>query len=318
MQKQSHRHLREEDRKIIYRMMKAEKTQKEIAAVLGVSQGTISKELRRNRGLRGYRPGQAEKKALERQANKAVRRRVLRGELLAEVEERLRRKESPEQIRGALRALSGEGPSHETIYRHIVADKQAGGDLWRNLRINGKRRYRHRVKGPRRKIPDRKGIEARPAVVAARSRYGDWECDLIAGKQGSGYLLSLYERKSRLGRLVKLSSKQSQETADAVIAALTSYKVRTITYDNGLEFAEHGRISEALGAAGYFCEPYHSWEKGGVENFNGLVRQYLPKGCDLRRVDAEEVKKIQDEINRRPRKVLGFHRPIDHENKLAA
>ena len=280
MQKQSHRHLREEDRRIIYRMMKAEKTQKEIAAVLGVSQGTISKELRRNRGLRGYRPGQAEKKALERQANKAVRRKVLRGELLAEVEERIRRKESPEQIHGALRAVAGEGAAAQNPRPQGDRGTTSGGGCSEQV-------WRLGVRLDRRQAGERIPFE-------------------------------FVRAQEPLGETCELSSKQSQETADAVIAALASYKVRTITYDNGLEFAEHGRISETLGAAGYFCEPYHSWEKGGVENFNGLVRQYFPKGCDLRKVDAGEVKRVQDEINRRPRKVLGFHRPIDHENKFAA
>ena len=198
MQKQSHRHLREEDRKIIYRMRKAGKTQQEIADMLGVSQGTICKELRRNRGQRGYRPRQAQMKALERKDGKAPRRRIIQGEIALRVEERLRCKDSPEQISGAMK-LTGVRLSHETIYRHVIADKRVGGDLWCNLRINGKRRYRHRVKGSRSKIPDRKGIEERPAVVARRERYGDWEVDLVAGSQGSGYLLSLYERKSRLG-----------------------------------------------------------------------------------------------------------------------
>lgn len=317
MQKQSHRHLREEDRKIIYRMRKAGKTQQEIAEVLGVSQGTISKELRRNRGQRGYRPRQAQMKALERKEGKIPRRRIIQGEIAFRVEERLRCKDSPEQISGAMK-LAGVRLSHETIYRHVIADKRTGGDLWCNLRINGKRRYRHRVKGSRSKIPDRKGIEERPAVVARRERYGDWEVDLVAGSQGSGYLLSLYERKSRLGKLMQLSSKSSTETADAVIAVLKAYRVHTITYDNGLEFAEHGRIEEALGAAGYFCRPYHSWEKGGVENFNGLVRQYFPKGCDMRLITREALAAAEKELNSRPRKTLNYRRPIDHEHKFAA
>lgn len=317
MQKQNHRHLREEDRKIIYRMRKTGLSQQVIAETLGFSQGTISKELRRNCGQRGYRPQQAQEKALERQANKPARGRVLIGEVLAEVEQRLRRKESPEQICGAMR-LAGRGPSHETIYQHVVADKRAGGDLWRNLRINGKRRYRHRSRGSRSKIPQRVDIEKRPAIVARRQRFGDWEADLIEGRKGSGYLLSLYERKSRLGKLVRLGSKSSQETSEALIAVLRQYRVKTITYDNGLEFAEHQRVSEALGATAYFCKPYHSWEKGGVENFNGLVRQYFPKGCELSDVTASHLAAVEAELNQRPRKVLGFRRPIDHESKFAA
>jgi IS30 family transposase len=298
-------------------MKKSGKRQQEIAEILGMCQSTISMELRCNRGKMAYRPRQAQKKALERKEAKIPRRRAIQGEVALRIEERLRCKDSPQQICGAMR-LEGCGPSHETIFRHLIANKRAGGDLWSNLRINGKRRYRRRVKVTRSKIPDRKDIDERPPVVARRERYGDWEVDLIAGRQGSGYLLSLYARKSRLGKLRKLSSKGSTETADAVIAILKAYRVHTITYDNGLEFAEHGRIGEASGAAGYVCKPHHSLEKGGVENFNGLVRQYCPKGFDMRRITREALAAVEKELNSRPRKTLKYRRPIDHEHKFAA
>jgi IS30 family transposase len=117
---------------------------------------------------------------------------------------------------------------------------------------------------------------------------------------------------------MKLSSKSSTETANAVIAVLKAYRVHTITYDNGLEFTEHGRIKEALGAAGYFCKSYHNWKKAGVENFNGLVLQHFPKGCDMRLITQEALATVEKELNSPPRKTLKQRRPIDHEHKFAA
>lgn len=318
MQKPSYRRLREEDRQVIYRMSKAGKTQQEIAQALGLSQSTVSKERARNRGQRGYRAKQAQRKAFERQAAKKKRSRVITGELEAEVSKRLEMKHSPEQISLRLK-VKGMEVSHESIYQYIKEDKRQGGELYKNLRINGKRRYRRRVKAGRRtKIPERVDIEERPEVVNTRARYGDWEADLIEGTQGSGYILSLYERKSRFGKLVQLSSKSSEATTRGLIGQLEGYKVETITYDNGLEFCGHLEVNQSLGAQSYFCKPYHSWEKGGVENYNGLVRQYLPKGTSFTDLTAERLQEIEEEINLRPRKILDIKSPSELKHKLAA
>ena len=317
MQKTSYRRLGDEDRQVIYRMRKAGKPQQEIAQALGLSQSTVSKEMARNRGQRGYRPVQAQRKAFERQTAKKKRSAVVVGNLEKEVRRRLALKHSPEQISLRLKS-EGVQVSHESIYRYIERDKRDGGELYKHLRINGKRRYRRRVKASRTKIPNRVGIEDRPKVVADRARYGDWEADLIEGTKGTGFILSLYERKSRLGTLMKLQTKSSAETADALISQLDGYTVKTITYDNGLEFSAHGKVTQALGAQGYFCQPYHSWEKGGVENFNGLVRQYLPKGTSFKELTNERLKDIEEEINQRPRKILDIKSPYELKNKLAA
>ena len=318
MPTRSYRRLREEDRHIIYRMRKVGNSQSEIAHALGFSQSTISKELRRNCGKRGYRPKQAKEKALDRQRSKRARERVISAEVEAEVCLRLKRKHSPEQVSGALRLEQGTGPSRTSIYNYVEADKRAGGDLHLNLRINGKRRYRHRNKANRHKLSGRVDIEERPILVEQRLRYGDWEVDLIAGCRDGGYLLSLYERKSRTGILRKLMSKDADDTAATLIKALKGLRVHTITYDNGLEFAGHQQVSNALGAAGYFCRPYHSWEKGGVENFNGLVRQYFPKGTNFLHVSEASLADMEAELNGRPRKCLGFQSPNNLKHKLAA
>ena len=131
-------------------------------------------------------------------------------------------------------------------------------------------------------------------------------------------MLSLYERKSRLGKLIKLDSKDAESTAEAIVTALKELCVHTITYDNGLEFAGHQKVSQALGAKGYFCQTHYSWEKSGVENFNGLVRQYFPKGTNFLRVSEASLADTESELNSRPRKSLDYQSPDNLKHKLAA
>lgn len=313
-----YQHLCDKDRGVIYRMNKEGKTQTEIAKAIGYSQGTVSKELKRNKGKRGYRSKQAETLAAKRKKAKRHRSLVIVGLVKDEVDKRLLQKHSPEQISGSLE-LQSIMVSHETIYQYIAEDKNVGGELYTHLRINSRRRYRKRVKAGRvGKIPNRVGIEHRPQIVEDRRRYGDWEVDLIEGSKGSGFLLSLYERKSRLGKLVYLPTKGAHQTAEAMIIELSSYKVKTITYDNGLEFACHGEVAKKLKSKNYFCAPYHSWEKGGVENYNGLVRQYFPKGSDFSEITHEDLQRVEQELNQRPRKILGYKSPSELEPKLAA
>jgi IS30 family transposase len=257
-----HHRLCAENRKVIANMKQAGKTQNEIAQAVGCSQSTISKELSRNRGKRGYRPCQAQRFATDRKSQKRTCPKVMVGMIKDEVEARLRIKHSPDQISKSL-VLRELNVSHEAIYQHIANDRKAGGDLSLNLRINGRRRYRRRSKiGRGEKIPNRVDIEKRPPVVSRRKRYGDWEADLIQGGAGSGFLLSVYERKSRIGRLHLLPDKSSAETMKAIVTVLHGLKVNSITYDNGLEFAMHELVNALLECESYFCKPYRSWEKG--------------------------------------------------------
>jgi IS30 family transposase len=208
-------------------------------------------------------------------------------------------------------ALGGEGAALD------VAGEVAQGDLSLNLRINGKRRYRRRSKiGRREKIPNRVNIEERPMMISGRNRYGDWEADLIQGAAGSGFLLSIYERKSRVGKLYLLPNKSSGETMKGIVTVLQGLKVHSITYDNGLEFAMHELVNNLLDCDSYFCKPYRSWEKGGVENCNGLVRQYFPKGHDFATITPERLQKVEEEINHRPRNTLAYQSPNDLHDHL--
>lgn len=309
--KEKYHRLRAVDRNLLHNLRKGGFTQKAIAAAIGFSQSTVSKELSRNCGKFGYQPYEASRLVRERCRAKKRRGAVVCGSVKTEVEARLRLKHSPDQISSKL-ALRGIKVSHESIYKHVEKDKKAGGDLWKDLRINGKRRYRRRSKvGRTDKIRNRVDIADRPEEIAQRSRYGDWEADLIQGGKGSGYLLSLYERKSRIGKLYRLEDKESSKTAVGLVMVLMDFEVKSITYDNGLEFAEHGFVNDLLSCKSYFCKPYSSWEKGGVENYNGLVRQYFPKGYDFRNITPERLLEVENEINDRPRKTLEYASPND-------
>jgi len=205
---------------------------------IGFSPSAVNRETKRNSGAKGYRSKQAGDKAAARRLNQRRGHRI-RGDLAVEIESRLRCRHSPEQVAGALAREGVDGPSRETIYAYIAADKKAGGDLHTFLRINGKRRYRRRCKGSREKIKDRVDISERPASVDARRFFGDWEVDLVAGTRGTGYILTLAERKGRFTLLEWLPDKSAGVVAAAIVRKLRGWRVRTLTYDNGTEFSRH-------------------------------------------------------------------------------
>ena len=228
---------------------------------------------------------------------------------VAFVEFGLSLKWSPEQIAGVGK-LAGYSVSHEWIYAHVQHDKLRCGKLFKQLR-RGRRKYRKGSRAKRVIIPNRVGIEHRPAVVDKKRRFGDWEVDTVLGKNGTGAIVSLVERKSKLYLIRKVSAKSADEVRRAMIKMLWRYRrhVHTITADNGLEFCEHEYVARSLKTDIYFANPYSSWERGLNENFNGLLRQYIKKGTDLRTVTDAQIKQIERAINLRPRKCLGFKQP---------
>lgn len=285
-------------------------TQAVIARELNVNKSTISRELRRNSGQRGYRPEQAHGKAMERRQGKATT--TIKAETWQLVEEKLALDWSPEQIAGWLKKNDRQAVSHEYIYQHVYADKRAGGGLYKHLRCQKKRRKRYGSNDYRGRIPARRGIETRPEVVASRERLGDWEVDTVIGKGHQGVLVTLCERKSRLTLLRKVNHRRADLVAKAVIELLSWVShLTTITADNGKEFASHQTISQTLSTDFYFAHPYASWERGTNENANGLIRQYLPKKRDLTTVTFAEETMIMDRLNLRPRKCLGFRTPYE-------
>ena len=292
-------------------LKKSKMTQQEIADAVGTSQSTVSRELKRNTGQRGYRHKQAQRLSDDRrnQAGKAIK---MTQTMIERVEEKLMEKWSPEQISGWLFEEHGESLSHERIYQHIWDDKRGGGELYTHLRRRGKT-YQKRCNGKRSRgqIRNRVGIENRPAVVEEKSRIGDWEIDTMIGKGHSGALVTIVERVTQFTLVASVPDKSAESVTAATIKLLKPYQgvLHTITADNGKEFAYHEQLTAELGAAVYFARPYHSWERGLNENTNGLLRQYWPKNTDFKKITEEEVVAVVAQLNRRPRKTLGFKTP---------
>ena len=302
--------LTQEQRYHIYYLKKTGSTQSMIAKEIGVHKSTISRELARNRGGRGYRPKQANEFSVARLRSRA-RPRIL-PDTWALVERLVRLDFSPEQVSGYLKKERGPVVSHERIYQHIYTDKRGGGDLHKHLRCQKKRKKRYGSYSRRGLIPNRTGIEQRPAIVETRQRIGDWEADTVTGRRGRQSIVSLVERKSRFTLLKKVPRKTAERVEDATVKLLGPHKkaVHTLTADNGKEFAAHEAIAKALEADFYFAHPYHAWERGTNENTNGLIRQYFPKNMDFSTITDEQVNFVMDRLNNRPRKSLGFLTPM--------
>jgi len=313
----SYRQLTQEQRYQICALKRNGHSQGEIANTVGVHKSTISREVRRNRGQRGYRPKQAHCKALARRSQKVKRR--IEPCTWQLVEEKLREDWSPEQVSGWLRKRQGVAISHEWIYQYILADKEAGGDLHMHLRCQKPRRKRYGQYDRRGKLPNRVSIEERPAIVDTRERLGDWEIDTIIGKGHRGALVTLTERKSRMALIERVAHCRAPAVAQATLKLLGSLSkfVHTITSDNGKEFAQHEMIAEALQAEFYFAHPYASWERGANENMNGLIRQYSPKDTDFTTTTDAEVEEVMEKLNHRPRKCLDYQTPFEVFSKYS-
>ena len=302
--------LTREQRYQIYALLKMGHNQTEIATVVGTHKSTVSRELSRNKGLRGYRPKQAHRMALSRRDRS--RKRISK-ETWELIETKLRLDWSPEQVSGWLCRHHAIRVSHEWIYQYILDDKQAGGDLYRHLRCQKKRRKRYGSYDHRGKMPNRVSIEERPAIVAERTRIGDWEVDTLLGKRHRHAIVTLTERKSRLSLLAKVNQRTADQVGEAVIELLqpVADRLHTLTADNGKEFADHERIAHALRAEFYFAHPYAAWERGANENMNGLIRQYIPKNQDFATVTNADLMWVMNRLNHRPRKCLDFLSPFE-------
>jgi len=303
--------LTQEERYQIYILKKAEYSQAQIAELLERDKSTISRELRRNRGLKGYRPQQAHNLALRRRYDKAQPR--IGDQIWQQVEALIREEWSPEQIVGRIAMEQRVSISHEWIYQYIYANQRSGGDLYRYLRCQKLRRKRYGTYDRRGRIPNQVSIDERPAIVDSKRRFGDWEGDTVIGKGHRGALVTLVERKSLYTVIRSVLHKTAKAVRSAVVDGLTPYIdwVHTITYDNGREFADHEGMASDLDARIYFAHPYASWERGLNENTNGLIRQYFPKDRDLTTVTKHEVEEAMDKLNHRPRKSLGYRTPYE-------
>src|SRR5258706_1439258 len=271
-------HLTRDERYQIAILAKAGHDPSEIADVMNRHPSTISRELRRNRGERGYRPKQAH------EFSQARMRACENGPRISDatwalVDARLGELWSPEQICGRLKERGLPSASHEAIYQRIYTDQRNGGTLHRVLRCQKVRRKRYGGRERRGTIPNRVSIEQRPAIVDTLKRFGDWEADLVIGAGQQQALVTLNQRKSRYALIAQVPLKTAQAVSEAMISLLTPFAagVHTLTTDNDKEVAQHQRMPSELGAGFYFAHPYASWERGANENMNGLIRRFFPK-----------------------------------------
>lgn len=283
-----------------------------MAKQLGFDVSSISREIKRNSGKRGYRLNQADIRAIERRRAASRRAYKMSAALIMRIQEKIKIDWSPQQISGRFKK-EGIFISHESIYTMIWADKKTGGELYKHLRHRGKYHKRSSGKAGRGCIPGRVDISERPKIVERKSRIGDWEGDTIIGARNQGTILSLVDRCSKFTQLKSLERKTSSLVFQATVEKmrLLPHPVHTMTFDNGKEFAQHKKIAMTLNTLCYFATPYHAWERGLNEHTNGLVRQYLPKSTDLSNVTDELLERIEELLNHRPRKALGYKTPFE-------
>lgn len=305
----SYSQLTEEQRYQIYEARTHGHSQTEIAESLGIHKSTVSRELKRNSGLRGYRPRQAHQLAENRKAQ-CTKRRIEKCHW-ERVEELIREDWSPEQVSDWLLLNERIQISHEWIYLYVYQNLRAGGDLHTHLRCQKKRRKRYGSYSRRGQLKNRVSIDERPVVVDLKNRIGDWEADTVAGRQTGPRLVTLVDRKSRFTLVGLAKDKSAESVTQTILGLIDGYhdQIKTITYDNGKEFAGHEKIAEHSESKAYFAHPYSSWERGLNENTNGLLRQYFPKGSDFTKLTDEEVNTAMDKLNNRPRKCLGSKTP---------
>ncbi len=318
--KKGYVHLSLKERDVITTMLSEKRSLSEIAKALGRSKSTISRELKRNSSpeYKLYLSHRAHGRAEGRREQASGRPRLKNDRIASYVMARLKEGWSPELIAGRI-AIDHPGLSisHEAIYQYIYhPDTEDRQELIRYLRRAHRKRRSKGIgrKERKTKIPNRVSIELRPPSVENRLLFGHWEGDSLVSRKSLVALNSLVERKSRLLMLTKLKRKTAEATFKAVtgrLKGLPKKARRTLTLDNGTENAKHEAITAAIGIKCFFAHPYASWERGTNENVNGLVRWYLPKGTDFRKISDEQIARIEYLINNRPRKCLGFKKPIE-------
>ncbi|WTP20618.1 IS30 family transposase [Streptomyces sp. NBC_00203] len=331
------RYLRETDRIHIADRLRENASVRQIAAELGRSPSTISREIRRN-GMpsRGgascwaYRPHAAQRRAEQRRPRPKPGKIGQNPELRNFIQHHLALRWSPEQICQALRTAFPGRPEthvvHETIYQalYVQGRGELRRELTRALRTGRAMRRPHRQSNKRqpRAIKDMVMISERPAEAADRAVPGHWEGDLIIGKEGKSAIATLVERSTRYVLLAPLPGDHSAgSTRDALVEAVKSLPPqlkRSLTWDQGSEMASHKAFTVATDIPVYFCDPGSPWQRGSNENTNGLLRQYLPKGTDLSRHSREHLDAVAAELNSRPRKTLGWETPAERLAKLLA
>lgn len=307
----SYRRVTREDRLRIKDNLDAGLTKSEIACKLGFHKSTITREISRNKGDRGYRPKQAHQKAQAREKPKHGPYRMT-PVIMMKIIERLEAKWSPEQIYNRLLLEGEEIVSTETIYKFILEDRRQGGSLWKNLRRSGRTRKKRFPSEDRRgKLKDTRSISKRSKKANKRKKVGHWERDLMIGKDHQAAVLAIVDRKSRFNKFRKLNGKYAKRVTKETIVALKGLPKKSMTNDCGKEFSDHKNYEKKTKVKVYFCDPYSSYQRGTNENRIGLLRQYFPKKTDLTKVTNKQLEMIEFEINSRPMKILDWKTPYE-------
>jgi len=308
------KHLTQTQRYYICLQIASGISQTGIAKTLKVNKSTISREISRNqRGVNDYDSDYAQKKsAMKRSRASACKAfKQFSPSIKQYVEDKLKLKWSPEQISGRMKIEIKKSVSHETIYKYIKADKGNGGKLFKLLSHQGKK-YKY---GSRKniKIVDRIDISKRPKIVDAKTRIGDFEIDTIVSARNTGKacLLTMVDRRSKVTFIRKTLDKSAEQIQLALedIYLNTIIPIRTLTSDNGTEFANHKAISENIACSFYFARPYRSCDRGLNEHTNGKIRKYIPKGTNIDTISQETIRQIENDLNNRPRKALNYKTP---------
>jgi len=309
----TYRHLNHDERDKLAIGINQGRSLRSIAKELGRAPSTLKRELNRNHGPKIYTPHQAHERAMKRHHLAHKCSRLKSHALRHDVEALIMKGWSPEIVSGRLNKKGKHPPiSHEAIYQWIYTEAP---HLIPYLVRQHKQRFpkHHSRKHKKIHIPERVSIQERPALVNSRKQPGHWEADLLVGK-GTEALEVALERTSRFTRVIKIKNKTADASSEALSFLLSNVPTKlrkTITYDNGSENVNHLQLNEQLRTRSYFCEPFHSWEKGSVENRNGIIRRFIPKGTDLSTIPSTQIQTIENWINDRPMKCLKFQTPAE-------
>ena len=318
------KHLTYYDRKIIEKLLKQNLSYRSIGRTIGRSHTTISDEIKLNSGQLGYSADRAQYYHEKRQLNKGNKKKLeINGRLLEYIIEQLREDWSPEEISGRLKRFPDKDIGyvcHETIYEYIYSIEGIRLKLYLLLRrYKPKRTKWHSGNKRGIAIKERISIHERPDDINERTEFGHWETDSMIFSQQKGILSVQVERKSRLVRMHKCPDKTATETLEAIIRTIDSVPMKyflSLTFDNGSENVKHIDLRKEFGTLTFFCDPYCSWQKGLVENTNMFIRQYLPKNAPIDSMTDERIYEIQEKLNNRPRKCLGYMTPNEYFNSL--
>lgn len=316
-----YKHFSSEERETIQELLWEKRSVRAIARTLNRSPSSVSREIARNKPavFNRYTPRLAHERALEKRKSRGRKERLKNTKIRTYVVRHLKEGWSPEQVAGRMRYDTGDRISHEAVYQFIYArvplyGALQGEDLRPYLRRKRKQRHRHGMRKHKTLRFHGISIDERPRAVSKKRRYGDWEGDTVESSFHHAGVNTLLERKSGMFFVTKLEAKDAEATGEAVrnrFASLPARLRRTLTLDNGPENACWRDIELGTGARCFFAHPYHSWERGGNENANGLLREYFPKGTDFRMIHDDAVRNVERRLNSRPRKRLGYKTPLE-------